>query len=202
MKMTEDRNSQLTALDWEQFAIVSVAMATLFRCVCLSALLYIVSTHSPVKKKVSEPPLQWWTVSDTVFHDKNQTMFLRYVEADEGKVHSCYEYKLFDQMNNNVTKLNTFCFPSIIIVGYKKCSTSALYALLSSHPQAASKLNFKENCPFDGKRGLDAYFDSLPATVAKNHMVISGCIYLQKILDIVDILRNPNAFYLVSYLLV
>ena len=182
-------------------------MEILFSYLCLILLWSLVhgrhrsiSSGHPTGNPTFQPttsPYQWWSVPDTLFHAQNQTMFLRYVNADEGKIHSCYEYKLFDYQTNRITKLNTFCFPSIVIIGYRKCSTSALFALISSHPQALMKINAKENCPFDGRRELDAFFDSLPNNVSKNRMIVNGCIYLPKIMDVLDVLRNPNTFYLV-----
>src|SRR4051812_15607138 len=69
----------------------------------------------------------WWEI------DKNDTnirsrsiveLYLRKLDLDKRRVHSCYEYKLYDTRRGYIVRRNTFCYPSLIISGYKKCSTS------------------------------------------------------------------------------
>ena len=36
---------------------------------------------------------------------------------DENNIHSCYEYKVIDNVSNSQTHYGTFCYPAIIITG-------------------------------------------------------------------------------------
>ena len=157
----------------------------------------IKNTTSQQRRPLSyyQSNIEWWEAVPT------SNIYLRKIDLDVRKVHSCYEYKVFNKFGNEI-KTRTFCYPSVIITGYKKCSTSALYALLSHYPTTVKEgPGGKENCAFHGllgKRKLDVYFDSLPERVAMNEMIIDGCIYLESNLRTMIILRNPNTFYVVS----
>ncbi len=106
----------------------------------------------------------WWRLNPTT-HDafdnvRSDALLLMPTDIDDSSIHSCYEYKLFEGENevdwngilrNGKTAIlvtsGTFCYPSIIITGVRKCSTSALYALFDSFPSAITN-KVKENCPF------------------------------------------------------
>ncbi len=147
---------------------------------------------------------EWWEVAKTnepiyaVMGDA--VVMLRKVDLDLRKVHTCYEYKVFRESIEVRTR--TFCYPSVILTGHKKCSTSALYALLQQYPTTVKEgPGGKENCAFTGttaSRSLAGYFDSFPATVSANEMIVDGCIYPEDNLKTRAILRNPHTFYLVS----
>lgn len=59
-----------------------------------------------------------------------EAIWLRKISVDDNLVHSCYEYKLVSTENNSTLKSNIFCYPSIIVTGVRKCSTSAIYGLM------------------------------------------------------------------------
>lgn len=74
---------------------------------------------------------EWWEVEQTNDHIFNQfrtsSIYLRFADLDENGLHSCYEYKVVDnQLLDKITHYGTFCYPSIIVTGARKCSTSAL----------------------------------------------------------------------------
>jgi hypothetical protein len=76
-------------------------------------------------------------------------MFIRRSKIDVNMIHSCYEYKVItsDQENEIMIQSSSFCYPSIVITGVPKCSTSAMSALFASAPFIISN-PVKENCLF------------------------------------------------------
>lgn len=145
--------------------------------------------------------VEWWEVDRKDDRNNpnavNETLFLRRAELDSRQVHSCYEYRIFTD-ENTLQQANTFCYPSVIVTGYRKCSTSALYVLLSQYPQTRPAGEAKENCPYVGGRTLVQFFDSLPRNVEVDEVILDGCIDLGDNLAIRKVLREPNSFYLVS----
>ncbi len=119
--------------------------------------------------------------------------------------HSCYEYRLYtlqEQGDNDhyyeLSRTNRFCYPAIVVTGLPKCSTTAIYHLLSQYPFSRSSSG-KENCiaKYYGKSILD-YFDSLVINgIRENDVIINGCIDIVNNVHVRNILRNPNTFYLV-----
>lgn len=117
---------------------------------------------------------------------------------DPNMIHSCYEYKL---LSSNaavgvILNQNTFCYPSIIITGVPKCSTSAIFALLQSLKYVYSN-PIKENCPFVREISIVQYFASLPQRVGVNQFVLDGCIDIKGNMMMRKMLRQPNTFYIV-----
>ncbi len=146
---------------------------------------------------------QWWEIDqtpDALFNEfANSAIYLRTVDLDESKVHSCYEYKVIDKVSpdKRITHTDTFCYPAVIIGGHRKCSTSALYNLLAQYPRTI-RSQVKENCAFIGDRSLVQYFDSLPRSVEAGELIVDGCIDMKGNVKMRRLLRNPNTFYLVS----
>eukprot|EP01035_Chromulina_nebulosa_P028979 gene28979-38333_t len=143
----------------------------------------------------------WWEVQKT--EDKifapysHSTILLRHSDLDESGIHSCYSYRIITE-NSLLLNHGTFCYPSIVITGYNKSSTSAMYNLLSQYPD--SKLAaMKENCAFIHDRNLVQYFDSLPAYIEPGQIAIDGCIDLRGNMKLRKILKNPRTFYLVLF---
>lgn len=121
--------------------------------------------------------------------------------------HSCYEYRLYvlrsedgiEDAYYEMTRTNRFCYPAIVVTGLPKCSTTALYHLLSQYPFSRASSG-KENClaKYYSKSILD-YFDSLIVKkLRENDVIINGCIDIINNVHVRNILRNPNTFYLVS----
>lgn len=144
---------------------------------------------------------------------RNMTLLLRTADKDAEGVHSCYDYRLFKshpsilinwdgaKLENKTTsaklyRSGSFCYPSVIITGMKKCSTSALYGLLEGSPLFITGKT-KENCPFIGDRSIMEYFDSLPSYVPPGHFLLDGCIDLRGNIIMRKMLKEPNTFYLV-----
>ena len=86
---------------------------------------------------------------------------------------------------------------SVVITGYNKSSSSALYNLLAQYP-GAKVAAMKENCAYVHDRNLVQYFDSLPAYIEPGQLAIDGCIDLRGNMKLRKILKNPRTFYLVS----
>ncbi len=136
---------------------------------------------------------EWWDVHG-IF--ANPYIFLRKIDLDPRKVHSCYEYKVI-QHDGRETRSRTFCYASMILTGYMKCSTSALYNLLAQYPTVVKEgPGGKENCMMG--RNMTEFFDFFPETVGENEIIMSGCIWQESNLQSRKILREPNVFYLVS----
>lgn len=71
----------------------------------------------------------------------------------------------------------TVCLPHIIIGGFPKCGTSALFALVSSHPDAVGT-HGKEHCMFFNETA--AFLEGLPSMEALGgKRLVSGCIALE-----------------------
>ncbi len=153
-----------------------------------------------VKLKSNGDITEWWEMEqldDQLFNAfRTSKIIIRSVDLDESKIHSCYEYKVINALGIT-TNADTFCYPSIIITGYRKSSTSALYNLFAQYPHA--KLSpMKENCAFIGDRSIIQYFDSLPRTVEMDDLLFDGCVDLKGNIKMRKLLREPNTFYVVS----
>lgn len=55
---------------------------------------------------------------------------------------NCFKMKPSNELN--------LCVPSILVAGYEKCGTSALYHMLQRHPSIRGHQKNKENCPTGG----------------------------------------------------
>jgi len=140
---------------------------------------------------VSNDSDNWWQVHT----QPDQSIFVRSVDLDEGHIHSCYEYKAINSLGR-IISFDTFCYPSVIVTGVRKCSTSALFSLFALHPKAKRSVQ-KENCAFIGDRSLLQYFDSLPRNVELDEMIIDGCVDLQGNMKIRKMLRYPKTFFVI-----
>ena len=89
---------------------------------------------------------------------------------------------------------------AIIVTGFPKCGTSAMYDMLGKFPHVI-KMSRKENCPFlaPHANSILSYFRSLPLmnTVRENSLIIDGCIQSHFNMAMRSILRNPKTFYIV-----
>ena len=86
-------------------------------------------------------PGEWWAFQNTAkdveikYNVKwkveqmgvNETIFLKKL-PDLHNVNTCYELRTTE------LKFRRFCYPSIMVTGYPKCGTSAIFDLLISHP--------------------------------------------------------------------
>jgi hypothetical protein len=157
--------------------------------------------------------VSWWRVHpskhDAFDNMRDDALLLIPSDIDDSSIHSCYEYKLFEgnahvdwngNLKNGKTAIlitsGSFCYPSIIITGLRKCSTSALYALFESFPNAVTN-KVKENCPFVGSRSIIQYFESLNNYVDPGKYIVDGCVDLTGNMWMRDILRNPHTYYIV-----
>ena len=157
---------------------------------------------------VENTQLGWFNIppADANLHFRypNHTLLLRPANhLDENSIHSCYEYKLLDS-HGKTQKLSSFCYPSIIITGWGKCSTSALFQLLYSFPNNIASMKNgtdivnKENCPFSekGQPSLVEFFESNPKRISLGKTLISGCISPPRNMKLIELLNNPNTFYI------
>lgn len=115
----------------------------------------------------------WWSVEESDLEEGIQ-MKLRKIDGDDIMIHTCYEYQVL-RIGRTVTKSGSFCYPSIIITGVRKCSTSALYGLIGSFP-GSLKMSAKENCAFISHQTLLSYFESLPEYVPTGYIISDGCV--------------------------
>ena len=143
----------------------------------------------------------WWLVQPTdeeIFDPiRNQKLYLRFAALDDSEVHSCYEYRLIQSSfgKSRITDSNTFCYPSIIVTGVPKCSTSALYALFHSWPHSVFTES-KENCLVRQYKSIISFFLSFPRKTQPGEYLIDGCIDLEDNMRIRKILHNPSTFYI------
>eukprot|EP01034_Spumella_vulgaris_P030618 gene30618-37862_t len=68
--------------------------------------------------------------------------------------------------------------------------------LLSQYPGVVHS-EWKENCAFRGGRSVLKYFESLPRTVEAGELIVGGCIDLDNNIQMSELLRQPNTFYMV-----
>jgi hypothetical protein len=128
-------------------------------------------------------------------------LLLRLVDVDTTGLHSCYEFQhIFKTRSGYEVDSGTFCYPSVIVTGVRKCSTSALFALLESFPGAVGNEN-KENCALVGSRSIIDYFKSLPRHVEAGEVIVDGCVDLNSNIFMREILKGPNTFYVVRRLI-
>jgi Sulfotransferase domain len=157
-------------------------------------------------------PGEWWAFRDSqnlqmvVQNTKytveqmfsNETIFLR--KLNESNINTCYELKTTE------FKLRRFCYPAIMITGYPKCGTSAVFDLIASHPSTRTVgARGKENCHrfveadeagtlsrFWFLKTLKKEFYTL-----KDKYLVDGCIYTEFNIRVNMILRKPNTLYIV-----
>ena len=90
----------------------------------------------------------------------------------------------------------TLVFP-VIIVGYNKSSSSALYNLFALYPGAVTT-HTKENCP-SYHESLVHYFQSLPAFIKPGNFLIDGCQEMGDHIKMIELLKTPMTLYVVCY---
>lgn len=155
----------------------------------------------------------WWGFGDSskaghmVLHNPrwkveqisvNETIFLR--KLDDTNVNPCYELKTTE------FKSRRFCYPAIMITGYPKCGTSAIFDLIAHHPATkAVGARGKENCrrfvETDETGALSRwwYLKTLKKEfyTSKDKYLVDGCIYTQFNMKINSLLKNPRTVYIV-----
>ncbi len=144
----------------------------------------------------------WWQVEQNMNVEafrclQSSNLYLRRApQIDLSGVHSCYEFKVtpFDRSGVTVDS-GHFCYPSIIVTGVRKASTSAMYSLLAKYEGAVTS-GIKENCPFVGDRSILDYFRSLPGNLDYGKVVIDGCTDLTGNMKMHKLLKKPSTFYL------
>lgn len=147
---------------------------------------------------------EWWMLDNTTnanmyYRIEGKLVFLRHVVMDSRNIHSCYEYKVYDIETQLIEKSRTFCYPAVFISGYKKCSTSALYMLMTQYSEVLRD-HGKENCIFgnEGGRNVLGLFDTYPSSIRDGVLLVSGCIYWDRNYLMNEVLRHPNSFYIVG----
>ena len=129
------------------------------------------------------------------FGDKKGVLQLTRLPFNERQEASCYEYSLFSKYNESeVLSTRQFCYPSIMITGHFKCSTSAMFALISKATNVNTTIQ-KEEC-ISGN--LVDYFNRLPGPDYGSGHLLSGCISLPENAWAAMVLRRPRTHYIVS----
>lgn len=98
-----------------------------------------------------------------------------------------------------------FCAPAVLVAGYEKCGTSALYHKLSRHPEILAHPSQKEHCPKNDTIASTWEWlqsDQMPRIFMErsDHVLLNGCIGLEsKALTLTELLRiSPDTKILVS----
>ena len=175
-------------------------MAVTMICLIVSLASFIVdfsiaAFSGAVEKKESV----YWDISAGSEVVPGQNLRLR--KLHHSTHHTCYEVTCeglhcMGESDGNATI--EVCYPAVVITGLPKCGTSAMYILLSKFPGAIT-MTEKENCPF-GRQSLWTFFQSLPrmSAVGEHSLIISGCLQVTKNMQIKEVLRHPQAHYIVS----
>lgn len=101
---------------------------------------------------------------------------------------------------------NHTCAPAVLIAGYEKCGTSALYYKLTKHPEIVAHATWKENCPTDDSlEAMWSWFENRGTPVlnedTENGVLLNGCIgIVSKPLILRELQRmNPNLKVLAAF---
>jgi len=178
------------------------------------AIEYIKNKYGSIEKWLG--PGKWWHFQDSPFTSikssnslkyskhrvdqmkPNETIFIKKINSKN--INTCYQLKTTD------FKARTFCYPAIVITGYPKCGTSALYNLISRHPRIDSVSAWgKENChrfveaEESGTFSIWGYIKSLKKEfyTSNDKVLADGCIYSDFNLKISSLLHAPNTYYVV-----
>lgn len=74
---------------------------------------------------------------------------------------NCYRYSIMHP-GGRLRYSRVFCYPSLVVAGYPKCGTSALYQYIKMCRNSFGGA-LKESCPINQKKtSLLTYFDALP----------------------------------------
>lgn len=116
-------------------------------------------------------------------------------------------------LRNNCYKINELdiqnvCMPNILVAGYQKCGTSALYYMLQKHPSILGHPLYKETCPSlpDSNASLTTWLSNPRMVSAPDHelgqelQVLNGCLALQQFPKILRHLDSklPNLKIVIS----
>lgn len=105
----------------------------------------------------------------------------------ENKIPNCYFLKFQEKKTQKV------CLPNLLVGGFKKCGTSALFHLIELHPEVIPT-RIKEYCI--GENKLIGYLKGLPSpTTIHNKTLISGCFDIESTKQIYKILK-PKPFHI------
>ena len=150
---------------------------------------------------------EYWDINTQKGIMRGQNLRLRKLNHPSNPYHTCYEVHCQNTYSNHCpedegSSMIQVCYPAIIITGFPKCGTSAMYDLLSRVPGAVT-MHEKENCPFTRRRPHWIYFNSLPRmdALSPRSLIIDGCIDIINNMKIRGLINNPDTYYLVSYVL-
>jgi hypothetical protein len=110
------------------------------------------------------------------------------------EIPNCYSLRLLDLTlgraigsSSNTTAITIHCLPSILVLGFPKCGTSALYNLLELHPSIIGTPN-KEYCI--SRSHMMTYLKGLPPP-EKLHgkVLVSGCLFFSTAQQIFRVLK-------------
>ena len=89
------------------------------------------------------------------------------------RVPNCYSL-----LRNATTPASIHCLPSVLVAGFPKCGTSALYGLLELHPFTIGTRS-KEYC-IRGSNNLVTYLKGLPGPEdIDGKVLVSGCLFFK-----------------------
>lgn len=145
--------------------------------------------------------LQSWIVNDTGdiqmgYNQSIETLQITRLPYNKLQEASCYEYTHFSTDTKEVLSTRQFCYPSIMITGHFKCSTSAMFALISKAVNVNTTA-MKEECLYGN---MLEHFKRLPGPDYGNGHLLSGCLSLRENSWAAKILRRPRTYYIVSLL--
>lgn len=113
---------------------------------------------------------------------------------------NCFKVDPSDEMN--------VCMPNILVAGYQKCGTSALYYMLQRHPSILAHPVHKENCPSlpdSNKSMIEWLKEPRMISVPDNNLddrlqVLNGCLTMNQFPNILRHLQTnlPNLKIIIS----
>jgi hypothetical protein len=154
-------------------------MVQVFLCLLLlfSSSSHLLITATKVKTAPTKPspakttptkasPAHTTPSSSTLFIDDHE------IQPFPHEVPNCYSLR-----NSKSTVTSVHCLPSVLVAGFRKCGTSALYGFLSLHPSTIGTVR-KEHCI--GKGTIVTYLKTLPTPKdIEGKILISGCLYFE-----------------------
>ena len=169
------------------------------------------SIHVDEVTNITVKTSDWWEVTHPYMEtfeghhrDPRVRTYLRRYDYLNNPHHSCYQYRAVNVSvahNHTLIQQNKFCYPSLIISGMPKCSTSALYQLLRYFHRMRT-MQVKEECVVHYKHvALYDYFEALAhvpnnGSLTSAHTVFTACIDLEGNLIMREILHHPKTMYL------
>lgn len=145
----------------------------------------------------------YWDINTQKGIMRGQNLKLRKLNHPSNPYHTCYEITCENVWSKHCPEDSSsrtirVCYPAIIVTGFPKCGTSAMYEVLSQFPGAVT-MSEKENCPSTRRRPHWIYFNSLPRMddIGPRSLIIDGCIDIEKNMKIRTLIEYPEVYYLV-----